>query len=85
MRFATTLVAASALALAASDHAEAGAIFDAVKEKGFVQCGVSTGLAGFSNPDDAGNWSGLSNVLAVTMAATDDVPPDSTGYFLGAQ
>ncbi len=30
-----------------------------VKAKGFVQCGVSQGLPGFSNPDDKGNWSGL--------------------------
>jgi general L-amino acid transport system substrate-binding protein len=59
MRFATTFVAASALALASSSGAEAGAIFDAVKQKGFVQCGVNVGLAGFSNPDDAGDWSGI--------------------------
>ena len=30
-----------------------------VKSKGYVQCGVSQGLPGFSTPDDAGNWSGL--------------------------
>jgi general L-amino acid transport system substrate-binding protein len=59
MRFATTFVAASALALAASGPAHAGPIFDAIKDKGFVQCGVNVGLAGFSNPDDAGNWSGI--------------------------
>ena len=59
MRFATTFVAASALALASSGSAEAGAIFDGVKQKGFVQCGVNVGLAGFSNPDDAGDWSGI--------------------------
>jgi general L-amino acid transport system substrate-binding protein len=32
---------------------------DDVKAKGFVQCGVSQGLPGFSNPDANGNWSGL--------------------------
>jgi general L-amino acid transport system substrate-binding protein len=32
---------------------------DEVKAKGFVQCGVSQGLPGFSNPDSSGNWSGL--------------------------
>lgn len=32
---------------------------DQVKAKGFVQCGVTQGLPGFSNPDDKGNWSGL--------------------------
>ncbi|MFD1694068.1 amino acid ABC transporter substrate-binding protein [Roseibium aestuarii] len=30
-----------------------------VKAKGFVQCGVSQGLPGFSNPDAQGNWSGI--------------------------
>jgi general L-amino acid transport system substrate-binding protein len=70
MRFATTFVAASALAVAASSGtAQAGAIFDAVKDKGFVQCGVSTGLAGFSNPDDAGNWSGIDVDVCRAIAA----------------
>jgi general L-amino acid transport system substrate-binding protein len=69
MRFATTFVAASALALASSGSAEAGAIFDAVKDKGFVQCGVSTGVAGFSNPDDAGNWSGIDVDVCRAVAA----------------
>ncbi|MDH5581191.1 MAG: amino acid ABC transporter substrate-binding protein, partial [Bdellovibrionales bacterium] len=32
---------------------------DAVKKKGFVQCGVSSGLAGFSSIDSKGNWQGL--------------------------
>ncbi len=60
MRLATTLLAGSALALSVTiGSAEAGQILDAIKSKGFVQCGVSTGLAGFSNPDDAGTWSGI--------------------------
>ncbi|MGH6897599.1 MAG: amino acid ABC transporter substrate-binding protein [Geminicoccaceae bacterium] len=70
MRFATSFVAGSALAIAASSgSAEAGAIFDAVKEQGFIQCGVSTGLAGFSNPDDAGNWSGIDVDVCRAVAA----------------
>ncbi len=69
MRFATTFVAASALALAASGSADAGAIFDAVKDKGFIQCGVNVGLAGFSNPDDSGNWSGIDVDVCRAIAA----------------
>jgi len=70
MRFATTFAAASALAVAASSGtAQAGAIFDAIKDKGFIQCGVSTGLAGFSNPDDAGNWSGIDVDVCRAIAA----------------
>jgi general L-amino acid transport system substrate-binding protein len=39
--------------------AASAATLDDVKAKGFVQCGVTTGLPGFAQPDDAGNWSGL--------------------------
>ncbi len=70
MRLATTLVLASAAALfATGSTAKAGATLDAVKKKGFVQCGVSTGLAGFSNPDDAGNWSGMDVDVCRAVAA----------------
>ncbi|WP_414479151.1 amino acid ABC transporter substrate-binding protein [Reinekea sp.] len=39
--------------------AQAGEVLDKVKAKGFVQCGVSQGLPGFSNTDVDGEWSGL--------------------------
>src|SRR5687767_10001490 len=32
---------------------------DSVRSKGFVQCGVNTGLAGFSQPDSKGVWRGV--------------------------
>jgi general L-amino acid transport system substrate-binding protein len=32
---------------------------DDVKAKGFLQCGVNTGLAGFASPNDKGEWSGF--------------------------
>ena len=38
--------------------AQAGTLED-VKSKGYLDCGVSTGLAGFSQKDEKGNWSGL--------------------------
>lgn len=41
-----------------SASVQAGTLDD-VKSKGFVSCGVSTGLAGFSQKDEKGNWSGL--------------------------
>lgn len=53
----TGLVAASAL-LALSAPAFADTLSD-VKAKGFVQCGVHTGLPGFASPDNKGNWSGF--------------------------
>lgn len=32
---------------------------DNVRKNGFISCGVSQGLPGFSSPDDKGNWKGL--------------------------
>src|SRR6059058_4634354 len=42
---------------------------DAVRKKGFVQCGVNTGLAGFSQPDSKGVWRGLDVDLCRAVAA----------------
>jgi ABC-type amino acid transport/signal transduction systems, periplasmic component/domain len=53
------LAAACVMTAAGSVTAQAGPTFDAVKAKGFVQCGVNLGLYGFSSPDDRGAWSGL--------------------------
>lgn len=58
MQLIKTIAVSAALA-ATAGLANAGETLDAVKGKGFVQCGVSQGLPGFSNPDDQGNWTGL--------------------------
>ncbi len=50
-------------------NAMAGATYDAVKKKGFVQCGVSTGLPGFSAADDKGNWKGIDVDVCRAVAA----------------
>ncbi|WP_018606858.1 amino acid ABC transporter substrate-binding protein [Uliginosibacterium gangwonense] len=47
------------LAALASTPAHAGKTLDAIKQRGNIQCGVSTGVAGFSLPDSKGVWSGL--------------------------
>ena len=43
----------------AAAPAHAGKTLDAVKQRGSVNCGVTTGVAGFSAPDSQGHWSGL--------------------------
>jgi general L-amino acid transport system substrate-binding protein len=63
----TGVLGAATLALAGS--AASAATLDDVKAKGFVQCGVSQGLPGFSNPDADGNWSGLDVDLCRAVAA----------------
>lgn len=42
---------------------------DDVKKRGQVSCGVSTGLAGFSQKDEKGNWSGLDVDVCRAVAA----------------
>ncbi|MDX3907493.1 MAG: amino acid ABC transporter substrate-binding protein [Pigmentiphaga sp.] len=59
----------AALLAGAAHAAHAGPTLDAVKKKGFVQCGVSTGVAGFSNPDSKGVWTGIDVDLCKAVAA----------------
>ena len=62
------LVAAVALA-GATGVASAQGTLDKVKQRGTVNCGVSPGLPGFSNPDDKGNWTGIDATFCRAMAA----------------
>jgi general L-amino acid transport system substrate-binding protein len=63
------LAAAGVVLMAAAATAHAGVTFDNVKSKGFVQCGVSTGVPGLSNPDSQGNWKGLDIDMCRAIAA----------------
>ena len=67
MGIMTALVAFAALVAAVP--ANAGETLDAIKAKGFVQCGVNTGLAGFSVADSQGNWTGLDADYCRAIAA----------------
>lgn len=53
------LAMGSLLAISTLPVTHAGATLDAVKAKGYLQCGVTTGLAGFSAADEKGRWTGL--------------------------
>ena len=57
------------LLLCVAGVAQGQSTLDAVKSKGFVQCGVNTGLAGFSQPDSKGVWKGLDVDLCRAVAA----------------
>lgn len=52
----------------ATGMATAGTVDD-VKAKGFLQCGVSTGLVGFAAPDANGNWNGFDVSVCRAVAA----------------
>ncbi|MEX3009395.1 amino acid ABC transporter substrate-binding protein [Hoeflea sp. TYP-13] len=63
----SAIVGTAVLGLSAG--AASAATLDDVKGKGSVQCGVSQGLPGFSNPDQDGNWSGLDVDFCRAVAA----------------
>ncbi len=72
MKFTGIKLAAATLAalgglLALPAHA--GKTLDAIKARGQVVCGVNTGLAGFSQADSSGNWSGLDADVCKAIAA----------------
>ncbi|MFC3853162.1 amino acid ABC transporter substrate-binding protein [Salinispirillum marinum] len=75
-KIATLIGGAAAVAtLAMGAHAQT---LDQVKARGALNCGVSTGLPGFSSTDAAGNWQGLDvdtcrAVAAAVLGDANDV------------
>jgi general L-amino acid transport system substrate-binding protein len=61
--------ALAALVAVVALPAHAGKTLDAVKARGQLVCGVNTGLAGFSQADGTGNWSGLDVDFCRALAA----------------
>ncbi|GAB2879415.1 amino acid ABC transporter substrate-binding protein [Uliginosibacterium flavum] len=64
-----SLLCALAFGTLAAPLAHAGKTVDAIKQRGNIQCGVSSGVAGFSLPDNQGNWSGFDVDLCRAIAA----------------
>ena len=62
----TCAVLAAGLAVAGSVNA---ATLEDVRAKGFLQCGINTGLPGFAFTDDQGNWRGFDVALCEAVAA----------------
>jgi general L-amino acid transport system substrate-binding protein len=67
MKKSTVFGALAAVALSTT-LANAGTLDD-VKARGELNCGVTTGLAGFSLPDASGNWTGLDVDLCRAVAS----------------
>ena len=62
----TAVASAAALLVAGAAHA---ATLDDIKKAGALNCGVSQGLPGFSNPDDKGSWTGIDVDYCKALAA----------------
>ena len=73
-----SIVAGATICLGAT--VASAATLDDVKSKGHVQCGVSQGLPGFSNPDAAGNWIGMDVDVCRAIAAAVFGDADAVKY-----
>jgi general L-amino acid transport system substrate-binding protein len=47
----------------------AGATFEAVRQNGYVRCGVTSGVVGMARPDSRGRWTGLHADICRAIAA----------------
>jgi general L-amino acid transport system substrate-binding protein len=65
----SSMLTAIGAALAFCATAQAGPTLDAVKKNGFLTCGVSTGLQGFSLADSQGRYAGLDVDVCRMVAA----------------
>jgi general L-amino acid transport system substrate-binding protein len=69
MKRATKLIAAAAAIVVGTAGAAGAQTLEKVKKQGTLSCGVNVGLAGFSAPDDKGNWTGLDVDYCKAVAA----------------
>jgi general L-amino acid transport system substrate-binding protein len=78
-RFIGTLAILAALTVIVVAPVDAGTLDD-VRKNGFVRCGVSQGLPGFSNPDARGNWTGIDVDVCRAIAAVIFNDPGKVKY-----
>ena len=93
MKIWKTVAIVLALVLMTAGTAMAGKTLDGIKAKGFIQVGVSEGLAGFAMPDAKGTWMGLdvdtARAISCAVFGTPDkvkfTPLTSTARFTALQ
>jgi len=64
-----SLVLTLAIAAGFSIQAASAQTLKTIKDRGLLSCGVTQGIAGFSLPDDKGNWTGLDVDVCRAIAA----------------
>ncbi len=62
-------VVAASTALVANSASAADSTLEKVTKQGFLTCGVSAGLPGFSNPNSKGEWEGIDVEYCQAIAA----------------
>ena len=75
-----TIQLLTTVALSAVTGLAAAQTLESVQNKGYLQCGVSQGLPGFSNTDDAGNWVGIDVDYCRALAAAVLGDADAVRY-----
>lgn len=71
---------AAVAALAVSSSAAMAQTLNDVEERGYVQCGVTEGVPGFSFPDDNNNWTGLEVDYCRALAAAIFDDPEAVRF-----
>src|SRR5215218_1950060 len=82
LRSIVVCAAMGVLSLGLSPHASAQAqsTLAQVKQRGALNCGVDTGLAGFAFKDDKGQWKGLDVDYCRAIVAAVLKDPDKVNY-----
>src|SRR4029078_11673645 len=75
-----SLVLTLAVAAGFSIQAASAQTLKRLKDRGLLSCGVTQGLAGFSLPDDKGNWTGLDVDVCRAIAAAVFNDPSKVKY-----
>lgn len=75
-----TVALSAVLGLTATAAFAQSSTLQAVMDKGFVQCGVTGGVRGFSAPDENNNWTGLEVDYCRAMAAAIFDDADAVRY-----
>jgi general L-amino acid transport system substrate-binding protein len=74
------IFAAATILLATTPFAFAQTTLATVKARGQLVCGSSQGVAGFSSPDDKGNWTGFDTDMCRALAAVIFDDPNKARY-----
>lgn len=74
------ITCAVAAAVATTSSAAFAQTLDEVTERGYLQCGVTEGVPGFSFPDENNNWTGLEVDFCRAMAAAIFDDADAVRY-----
>ena len=78
--FLGALTVAGLVAGAASAQSTAGSTLQAVKDRGTLNCGVTTGLVGFAAPNAQGEWEGFDVAVCRAVAAAVLGDPNAVNF-----